>query len=153
MKRIHTVILVILFLSQDYLIAQEPTEYKPAYIGISAFTSLLWFPTNLSLDFLKYKGKAYHGITLGYTKLLTGLGYGGGGAHLTYTRLAPKKRGFFETKLGIVVSNEFDVAWLETKILPLISVGFRHQRPAGKFFFRWALSTGFVGAGFGVNVN
>ncbi|HES59502.1 MAG TPA: hypothetical protein ENO18_03635 [Caldithrix sp.] len=136
----------------NFLNAQEPNEYKPYYIGVSVFTSLLWFPTNLSFDYLKYNGKAYNGITAGYTKLLSGLGYGGGGAHLTYTRLAPKSRGYFETKFGIVFSNEFDNAWLDTYFLPVISIGYRHQKPNGRFFFRWAVSTGLIGAGFGVNL-
>ena len=161
MKKLCLVFLMIGFLSQINLMAQEQTGYKSTYMGVSAFLSLLPLPTNLSFDLLKYNGKAYHGITVGYTKLLIGSGYGFiedlrnhyGGAHLTYTRLSPRKRGFFETKLGIVVSNEFEFAWLETKILPVISIGFRHQKPDGKFFFRWAVSTGLIGAGFGVNFN
>ena len=81
--------------------------------------------------------------------LFYGFGFGG---HLTYTRLAPKSRGYFETKLGIVWSNEFEEAWLNTNVLPVVSIGYRHQKPDGKFFFRWAVSTGLIGVGFGVNI-
>ncbi|MFY0687053.1 MAG: hypothetical protein JXQ90_07810 [Cyclobacteriaceae bacterium] len=147
-----TVICLILFLASFVTKAQVVAEEDFSNIySISAHTSLLVFSTNLSFDALTYRGKAYHGVTTGLTTLLVPDAWKQVGGHLTYTRMKPKKRGFFETKLGLAYSRSFEEVWAP-RVLPVASIGYRFQKPNGRFFFRLTLSTGLLGAGAGVNV-
>ena len=124
------------------------------YIGASAYMSLLPLPLNLSMDVLKFSGKAYNGVTFGITTFpFMENSYPDVGGHITYTRLAVKRKGYFETKFGLTYSKNFPDYWLDTNVLPVISIGYRFQNPDNKMFFRMAFSTGLIGFGLGVNLN
>jgi hypothetical protein len=64
------------------------------------------------------------------------------------------KNHHFETKLGIEVVPE-RYAWDPDNIywraqpIPVVTIGYRYQKPGGKYFFRSALSTAGLGVGFG----
>jgi hypothetical protein len=135
--------------------AQDTSQSQPdSYFGVSAFISLLPLPLNLSVDVLKFSEKAYNGVTFGLTTFpLQKNSYPDYGGHITYTRLALKRKGYFETKIGLAYNRNFADYYLDTNFLPVISIGYRFQKVDSNWFFRVALSTGLIGIGFGVNLN
>ena len=111
-------------------------------------------PVQQTNDALKFSKRAYNGVTFGLTTFaLQKNSYPDYGGHITYTRLALKRKGYFETKIGLAYNRNFSDYWLETNILPVISIGYRFQKVDSRWFFRVALSTGLIGIGFGVNLN
>jgi hypothetical protein len=135
--------------------AQENSQTQPDYyVGASAFISVLCLPLNISVDVLKFGERAYNGVTFGLTTFpLMKNSYPDYGGHITYTRLALKRKGYFETKIGLAYNRNYVDYWLDTNVLPVLSIGYRFQKPESRWFFRVALSTGLIGAGFGANLN
>lgn len=135
--------------------AQDTSQTQPDYyFGASAFLSLVPLPLNISFDALKFSNRAYNGVTFGLTTFpLQKNSYPDYGGHITYTRLALKRKGYFETKIGLAYNRNFSDYWLETNILPVISIGYRFQKVDSRWFYRVALSTGLIGVGLGVNLD
>ena len=94
----------IIFLSTSAQAQDTMESHSDYYVGASAFISLLPLPLNLSMDVLKFSGRAYNGVTFGLTTFpFEKNSYPDFGGHFTYTRLAPKRKGYLETKIGFGV--------------------------------------------------
>jgi hypothetical protein len=68
--------------------------------------------------------------------------------------LAGSKRRQFEMKLGFsytpfVLASEYSDSTPDFLFMPVISIGSRKKDADGKGFFRFAISTGGIGIGFG----
>jgi hypothetical protein len=111
-------------------------------------------PINISYDYLLHKSRIHIGYTTGLTTTLyEGAAYGTLGVHLTMTIMTGIGKNHFETKLGGVVnpiklwSDGYDD--YAFKFVPVISLGYRFQKPENKIFYRVGLSTGGIGLGIG----
>jgi len=70
MRTLAFILITSTIFSLTSLQAQDNTETQADYyLGASAFISLLPLPLNLSIDALKYSGRAYHGVTFGLRNL------------------------------------------------------------------------------------
>jgi len=95
MKRYFLVFITFAIVTTSESNSQEKTPSNPNYLGISVSAYILPNPINFSLDALKYNGKTYQGVTLGFTAFLDVIPIDGNAGHLTYTRLAPKSKRIF----------------------------------------------------------
>jgi len=159
MKKI-VILLMVLFLSVP-LFSQNDTTLQNAWPkksnGISLHASTIMFgfsPVNLSYDRLYHTRKLHYGFTTGLTcTLYDGADYSSLGAHLTFTLINGMNNHHFESKFGLTYN--FLILWTRgwedyaLPIIPVVSLGYRYQKPDGKYFFRCGLSTGGIGVGFG----
>lgn len=136
--------------------AQEAPSWpsKSTSIGIYASTLLVASPINIELDRFVHKEKIHLGFTTGLTTLFFwGFEEARFGGHFTFSFFTGRKEHHFESKLGIAYmplhlyslynySEDF-------KTVPVITLGYRHQKPGDNSYFRIGVSTGGAGIGFG----
>jgi hypothetical protein len=135
-----------------------PNAWPAKSFGLSVYGSVLPGLTsilNLSADRMWRLKKWHIGFTAGITVFGPGfVSFNYPGAHLAFTAFSGMKNHHFETKLGIEVVPE-RYAWDPDNIywraqpIPVVTIGYRYQKPGGKYFFRSALSTAGLGVGFG----
>jgi hypothetical protein len=154
--------LVLIFsLSLFYVKAQvketNPSQWPAKTNGLSLYATTIlgaFTPINISYDHLVHKSKIHIGYTTGLTTTMyEGAAYGTLGVHLTLTLMTGMGKSHFETKLG-GVANPVKI-WSDGyddyafKYIPVVSFGYRFQRPGDKNFYRIGLSTGGIGLGIG----
>jgi hypothetical protein len=161
MKKVSLFVIALLILAGNSVVTAQPGETPPkASSGISFFASTLLFatPVNISYDRLYPVGKTHMGYTTGFTTLFLARSlydtYIICGGHLAYTMLAGSRRRQFEMKLGFsytpfVLASDYSDNQADFVFLPVVSLGFRKKAKEGKGFFRFAVSTGGIGIGFG----
>jgi hypothetical protein len=161
MKKASLFVIALLILAGNSVATAQSGETPPkASSGISFFVSTLLVatPVNISYDRLYPVGKTQMGYTTGFTTLVLARSlydaYIVCGGHLAYAMLAGSGRRQFEMKLGfsytpIVLASEYKDDTPDFVFMPVISVGYRKKELEGKGFFRFAISTGGIGIGFG----
>ena len=141
--------------------SQDPVPYSSVWpsksnsLSLYASTILGAFtPINISYDHMVHKPKLHLGYTTGITTTLyEGVEYGTLGFHMAMTVITGMENNHFEAKLGGVINpiklwsdGYDDFAFF---FVPVISVGYRFQKPGDNKFYRIALSTGGIGFGIG----
>jgi len=159
MKRLlYIVLIVLVFSGRNNIQAQTPENWPDASHGVSIFASTLlgaFTPVILSYDYLSHGNRGHVGFTTGLTTTFCeGAKYEQLGGHFALTLMTGMSNNHFETKLGIVYNpfilyNKSDYADWAFKYIPVVSLGYRYQKPGGRMFYRIALSTGGIGAGTG----
>ncbi len=139
------IILLFVFLLPILLTAQEqkPVDW-PHRTNSLAVYGMIGFANGPSFNFesITHKGKINHGPGVGISYSFTDYGEGTG-AQLYYTGYTGKKNNHFEAKLGGVYYPKDGFFW------PIITIGYRYQKPEGKGFFRLGIGTGGLGIGYG----
>ena len=158
MKRTLVLIFSLYFFNVTAQVKESsPSQWPAATNGLSIYATTLFgafTPINLSYDHLVHKSRIHIGYTTGLTTTLyEGAAYGTLGVHLTLTLMSGMGKSHFETKLGGVVnpvklwSDGYDD--FAFKFVPVVSLGYRFQRPGDRTFYRIGLSTGGIGFGIG----
>lgn len=161
MKKVSFLIIFLIIVVGDADVHAQQTEIPQETLsGISVFASTLIVvtPVNFSYDRLYPVGNTHMGYTTGFTTLFLARSlynaYIVCGGHLTYTMLAGSRRRQFEMKLGFsytpfVIASEYQDDTPDFVFMPVVSLGFRKKALEGNGFFRFAISTGGIGIGFG----
>lgn len=138
-------------------IAQSPSAWpaKSSFGSVYVSTLLMASPVNLSFEQFYHKGWVHLGYMTGLTTVFVeGVNHAVFGGHLTFSMFTGKRNHHFDTKLGFSytpirlysMSGWYDYAptWM-----PVITLGYRFQRPDGRTFFRAGISPGGIGVGWG----
>lgn len=161
MKKLPLILLAGLMIAGNArLFAQTSTQWPESSSSVSVFGSsllLIATPVNISFEKLYLRNNIYLGYTYGPTILfLTKSLYDshGLGGHLAFTLLTGKRNRHFEGKLGFsytpfVLYSAYGEDRFDIPFIPVVSLGYRFQKPDGKTFYRFALSTGGFGFGLG----
>lgn len=114
-------------------------------------------PIILSYEKINHKGWLHFGYTAGLTTIFyEGVAYSSFGPHFALTAFTGKKKHHFESKLGVAYTPVILYStnkWndLHFKFNPVVTLGYRNQKPDGKKFWRVGIST--AGFGFGMGWN
>lgn len=141
-------------------VAQEIT-WPQSTRTVSAYFSTLFVasPLNLSLEKMYHKGGIHLGYTTGVTVTFYEIAdYASFGGHLTFTAMTGKKNHHLEAKAGLALlpfliyqTYEWtDYYWL---VNPVLTLGYRYEKPDGKGFYRIGFGTGGFGMGFGIRLD
>jgi len=149
-------ILVLTIVISRGVSGQEAPSWPPksTSLGIYASTVLIASPVNIELDHFVHKEKIHFGFTTGLTTLFFwGFEEARMGGHFTFSFFTGSKEHHFENKLGfaympLYLYSIYDSGF-DFKVIPVITLGYRHQKPGDKSYFRIGVSTGGVGIGFG----
>ncbi len=161
MKKVQTFILGLLLFGTTLPVqAQENTWPETTRTASLYFSTLLIAsPINLSLEKLYHRGAFHLGYTTGLTvTFYETADYASLGAHLTFTAMTGRGPGHLEAKAGFAllpfllysVHDWTDYYWLFN---PVLTLGYRYEKPDGKSFFRLGLGTGGIGIGFGYRLD
>jgi hypothetical protein len=158
MKKITILILCLTYLSGPGRVhAQEKKEWpKQSSHATFYVSSLLGIanPIIISYERMKHRGAFHYGYTAGLTTVFyEGVDYASIGPHLTFSAFTGRNKSHFETKLGFAYQPILLYArngWSDYhfKMMPVISLGYRHQKPGNSKFWRIGIST--AGFGFGM---
>lgn len=160
-KRI-CLILFVLVLSYCSVQSQSADSLRPQRTqSVSIYASFVIAGImNLSYENLKLNEKGrYVGFTTGYNKIW--LYDKIHGFHLAYTSIFGQQNHHFETKLGLsfnpIAQDEssmfrdyYSNIPGDFTVMPVITLGYRYQKPGGKMYWRIAASTAGLGTGIGI---
>jgi hypothetical protein len=153
MKKTILAILVIQTFGLGSPIQGQGTKVPSIQVNtVSVYVSTLMGTfVNISYDQNYIRKHGIVGFTTGFT-IFPGAGYG---PHLALNLMAGKKNHHLETKFGGVLlfdrvlwTYPDEYKWVSQPI-PVITLGYRYQKPEGGWIFRFAVSTGGIGAGLG----
>ncbi len=162
MKKNSVFILIGFILAISSPVQAQQTETWPEKTSsASLYVSSLLTGVNpiiLSYEKIHHKGFFHLGYTTGLTTIFfEGVDYASFGAHLAFTAFTGKKNHHFETKFGlaytpILLYSKYTWTDYHWKFNPVVTLGYRYQKPNGKNFFRVGLSTAGFGLGYGINL-
>jgi hypothetical protein len=162
MKRTVLIFLVIILTAVNQpLRAQDapPWPAKSSYItGYASTLFLLASPINIGYEYYAHPGWIHPGFSVGWTALFLEAGaYAVTGPHATFSMFTGKKNHHFDLKTGfsytpiLLYSNN---KWNDyaVKFMPVVTLGYRYQKPGGNSFFRVGVGIGGLGIGFGIRL-
>jgi hypothetical protein len=150
MQRILLFLGLILGLSYQSLHAQAVPAWQANGLSLHVGTNLFVIPVVASYERYVHREKVHWGFGTGLTWApATGRGYGLNlGGQLTVSMWTGQGKHHFEAKTGLVAGH-FEGDFFETNVLPVLTLGYRLQKPGEPFFFRADLGVGGIGVGLG----
>ena len=161
MKKTTVFILIALALGMSKpVLCQNENSWPARSTGISVYGSTLGSfisIVNISIDRNFQRERGFSGFSAGLTGLYSALPDDGTvGIHFTYNHFTGKYSHHFESRLGIVVTAEKVGQYFFGSngktgpgFVPVISLGYRYQKPGDPFYFRIGINTAGIGIGFG----
>jgi hypothetical protein len=161
MKKIALLSLIVLALGISApAIGQDENPWPARSTGISIYGSTLGSfisIANISIDRTFERPRGFSGFSAGLTGLYSALpGDGTVGAHFTFNHFTGKSNHHFESRLGLVITAEKVGQYFFGSngkhgpgFVPVISLGYRYQKPGSLNFFRIGINTAGIGIGFG----
>ena len=150
MKNFLMLLGFILALLSPNLQAQTSPEWQANGLSLHVGTNLFVIPIVASYERYFHKEKVHWGLGTGVTYApATSSGYPPNlGGQLTVSLWTGQGNHHFEAKAGIV-AGRFQGDFFYTNALPVLTVGYRFQKPGEPFFFRADLGVGGIGLGVG----
>jgi hypothetical protein len=161
MKKTIVFILIALALGMSKpVLCQVENSWPAQSTGISIYGSTLGGLiniVNISVDRTFERERGFSGFSAGLTGLYSALsGNGTVGAHFTFNHFTGKGNNHFESRLGLVITAEKVGQYFFGSngkngpgFVPVISLGYRYQKPGSRNFFRIGINTAGIGIGFG----
>jgi hypothetical protein len=156
MKTLLTVTISLLFsnllFSQNFVDIESSSNSNKSN-RVNSGNNNLYLEGSLVIQSINYETKLYRSnlfqlnarLGFGYFNLFDEYESLGGLAGLTF--LLGRNNNHFETSLGVFVGSYFDANGLEG--YPIITIGYKYQKPEGGFIFRSNIGTLGIGVGLG----
>ncbi|MFH0758126.1 MAG: hypothetical protein V2B15_12635 [Bacteroidota bacterium] len=138
---------------------QDQGQWPAGSSSISFYAGTLGIVTPLSVQYehLWHKKKVHTGISAGITNSFFCDGESGNaflGAYLAMVFMTGMDEHHFEGRIGasyhpIYLFPDFGTKNEEIPFMPVITLGYRFQKPGGNRFYRVSIGTGGIGAGIG----
>ena len=161
MKKIALLLLIVLASVMPAVVNGQVENAWPARsTGISIYGSTLGnfiSVLNISVDRNFERPLGFSGFSAGLTGLYSALPDDGTvGVHFTYNHFTGKGKHHFESRLGMVITAEKVGKYFFGSdhksgpgFVPVISLGYRYQKPGSPNFFRIGVNAAGIGIGFG----
>ncbi len=142
---------------------QDQGQWPARSSSISLYAGTLGFVTPLSVQYehLWHKKKGHIGISTGITNSFYSIDENSSaflGAYLAMVYMIGMDNHHFEARIGasyhpIYLFPEFGTKNEEIPFMPVVTLGYRFQKPGGNRFYRVSFGTGGIGAGIGFVFN
>ncbi len=138
--------------------AQQKADWPVKSDYVTGYVSALLTGVNpiiVSFEKLFHFERFHIGYTVGLTTVFyESFEYASMGSHAAFTILSGKKNHHFESKLGLAITpillySKYEWTDYHFPVNPVVTLGYRFQKPNGNRFFRVGISTAGLGFGMG----
>ncbi|GAB4414657.1 MAG: hypothetical protein OHK0039_22670 [Bacteroidia bacterium] len=149
----RTLFVLLLILGFCPVLHSQPADQPwDAYsLSVYASTNLFASPIVGSFEGYIHRGRAHWGLGTGLTYTFSQWPDNMLGPHAYASYWSGLRAHHFEAKLGMAMGIEYEQDGYSGNItwIPVVTLGYRYQRPYSRFFFRTGLGTGGIGVGIG----